>query len=66
MPLYEYKCRHCESEFELLRRFSDSDDDVTCPVCGEREVERLISASSCNTNAAGYGNFSPAACTSFS
>ena len=65
MPLYEYKCRQCGSEFELLRRISDSDDEVTCPLCGAQESDRQISASSCSTGAAGYGNYSPAACTNF-
>lgn len=44
MPIYEYRCRNCGNEFELLRRLSDSDDDVECEKCGTRKVERLISA----------------------
>lgn len=43
MPLYEYHCQKCENRFELLRRLSDSDNDVVCPRCHSPEVEREIS-----------------------
>lgn len=33
MPFYEYICQACSNEFELLRRFSDDDNEVTCPNC---------------------------------
>ena len=40
MPLYEYRCLSCESQFELLIR-----GEVTpaCPACGATELERLLS-----------------------
>ena len=42
MPLYEYSCRTCECEFEVLRRMSD-DSEQPCPECGA-VAERRISA----------------------
>ena len=44
MPIYEYKCKKCDEKFEMFRSISGSDNDVCCPVCGEKDVERLISA----------------------
>ena len=40
MPIYEYSCQACGHQFEALIR-----KDVTpaCPSCDSRELERLIS-----------------------
>ncbi len=40
MPLYEYACQKCESEFELLIR---SDETPECPGCGSRQLEKQMS-----------------------
>lgn len=40
MPLYDYHCKACEAEFELLVR---SDTVPTCPQCGSTDLERAIS-----------------------
>jgi putative FmdB family regulatory protein len=41
MPLYEYRCQDCESEFEKLVRASAP--QVACPKCGGQELERKYS-----------------------
>ena len=41
MPLYEYLCRGCGNEFELLVRAADS--APTCPSCSASDLERLLS-----------------------
>ncbi len=43
MPLYEYQCRSCGKIFELLRRISDADNDLECPGCHSKKVERQLS-----------------------
>ena len=43
MPLYEYHCRKCGKNFELLRRMQDADRDLECPECRSEEIERLLS-----------------------
>ena len=43
MPLYEYECRECGAQFELLRRMNDADGDLRCPKCHGKDVERLVS-----------------------
>ena len=40
MPLYEYRCLGCESEFELLIRGSAT---PVCPSCEGTDLERLLS-----------------------
>jgi putative FmdB family regulatory protein len=40
MPLYEYHCRDCKQDFELLVRGSES---VSCPACSSPKLEKLLS-----------------------
>lgn len=42
MPLYEYRCRSCGFEFEVLSAWSKADSQ-SCPECGAKP-ERLISS----------------------
>lgn len=41
MPIYEFHCEKCESEFETLV-FAGS-ATAPCPRCGSEEVRRLMS-----------------------
>ena len=43
MPIFEYKCLKCDSEFEKLV-FGASDNGISCPDCKSTEIERLFSA----------------------
>jgi putative FmdB family regulatory protein len=45
MPIYEYACAKCESEFEVEQRITE-DPIKTCPKCRSRKVKRLISRTS--------------------
>lgn len=40
MPLFEYRCLVCDSQFELLLRGSAV---PVCPSCGSISLERLLS-----------------------
>ena len=41
MPLYDFHCRGCGHEFELLVRAGDA--EPICPSCQGRDIERLLS-----------------------
>ena len=43
MPLYEYKCKECEEEFEALVSFKDADSGIKCPRCDSEKTDRLLS-----------------------
>ena len=58
MPIYEYKCMECNSEFECL--VIGSKDEVTCPDCQGDKVERMMSACSFKSS----GNYSSSASSS--
>lgn len=42
MPLYEYRCKKCGHQFEIIQKFSDKLQSK-CPKCGAR-LEKLLSA----------------------
>jgi putative FmdB family regulatory protein len=42
MPIFEYKCRKCGNNFELLEKASDKSKRI-CPSCGCEDVEKQIS-----------------------
>jgi putative FmdB family regulatory protein len=42
MPIYEYRCEACETQFEEYLRAS-TDPAPHCPGCGSKRVERVYS-----------------------
>jgi putative FmdB family regulatory protein len=44
MPIYEYKCEHCGSRYEQIRRMADADRDLECPECKSNEIKRQLSS----------------------
>ena len=40
MPIYAYRCRQCGEEFDKLVLSAAKADQVICPVCQAKEVER--------------------------
>jgi putative FmdB family regulatory protein len=40
MPIYEYVCKNCENEFELLVL---KGTEPACPACKSSDLERLLS-----------------------
>lgn len=46
MPLYEYACRECDKQFELLVR---GQEQPQCPECESTRLEKLLSAPAAHT-----------------
>jgi putative FmdB family regulatory protein len=46
MPIFEFKCEKCDTEFERLVFASDT-DAVTCLSCGSDEIRRKFSVFAC-------------------
>jgi putative FmdB family regulatory protein len=42
MPTYEYKCKACDNEFEVVQRMVD-EPLVECPKCKKPELKKVIS-----------------------
>ena len=41
MPLFKYRCRDCQEEFEELVSF-DRSNDMECPSCQSHNTEKLL------------------------
>ncbi len=44
MPIYEYYCPDCSTEFEKLVRLSEANLIPDCPECGEKHAQKKLSA----------------------
>lgn len=60
MPLYEYACRACGADFEMLRRSQDRLAPAVCPTCGEQQLSLRMSAAAVG---AGRGSSGGDACS---
>ena len=52
MPIYEYRCKKCSKEFELIQKITD-EPASECPDCGGK-IERLVSATSFTLKGGGW------------
>ncbi|MCP4360380.1 MAG: hypothetical protein GY796_20420 [Chloroflexi bacterium] len=43
MPIYTYKCRECEYQFDQRQRMAD-DPIVECPSCAELQLRKVINS----------------------
>ncbi len=43
MPIYEYQCIGCESQFQRLVIKKGEEKNLLCPECGGSKIKRLIS-----------------------
>ena len=41
MPIHEYRCRHCNHDFEELVRTAEQ--TIACPACHSDDVQRKMS-----------------------
>ncbi len=59
MPIFEFKCSHCETRFEeLLFSYKTETKRIRCPSCGSEDTEKLMSASSIGSTAGDYSSSS--------
>ena len=52
MPIYEYRCENCGTEFEHLLR---GDDKPECPSCGGERLKRQFSAHATHASSSAPG-----------
>jgi putative FmdB family regulatory protein len=48
MPIYEYRCRQCANEFELL--VLKNSPHPACPECQAEDIEQLLSGFAVNSD----------------
>ena len=52
MPIYEYRCKSCKKDFEVLQKITEP-PLAKCPQCGKK-VKRLISQTSFSLKGGGW------------
>ncbi len=59
MPIYEYTCNSCKTDFVLLQKVGSSEKDTECPRCGSKDVKKRLSTFSCSvSDSYGFSSFS--------
>ncbi|HVT35354.1 MAG TPA: zinc ribbon domain-containing protein [Nevskiaceae bacterium] len=53
MPIYEYVCRACGKESEIIQKISDP-PEKKCPLCGKRQLQKLVSAAGFRLKGGGW------------
>lgn len=53
MPIYEYSCKKCSEEFEILHKVDEKPKEP-CPACGSRAIARKISAAGFRLTGGGW------------
>ncbi|MBM3235646.1 zinc ribbon domain-containing protein [Candidatus Poribacteria bacterium] len=43
VPLFEFRCKHCNTEFEELCRSNRDVEQAKCPECQSSDVTKLLS-----------------------
>ena len=61
MPIFEYKCKDCNTTFELLTKSNNSSEEIICPECNSANSKKLFSAFS---TSAATQSFSGESCAS--
>ncbi len=44
MPIYEYRCASCHKKSSFFARAIGAPVEAVCPLCGSKEMERVISS----------------------
>ncbi|HLX09519.1 MAG TPA: zinc ribbon domain-containing protein [Thermoanaerobaculia bacterium] len=61
MPLYEYRCRDCGNQFEILQRLGAGAAGLTCTGCGAAALDKQFSTFA-TTGGAGDDAMAAAGC----
>ena len=50
MPVFEYKCSSCNTKFEILHKSSTNQEEVSCPECNSKKINKLFSSFSASVH----------------
>jgi len=50
MPIYEYKCKKCNSAFSVFQRVGTGEEDTVCPECNSKDVKKQFSSFACSSS----------------
>ncbi len=50
MPIYAYKCKECETKFEIFHKTKEDTELIICPNCQSNDYKKIMSAASISTS----------------
>jgi len=59
MPIYEYLCRKCGKIFEKIQKINEGGDHLTCPSCGGKKPDKVLSSFSSSKGSDSTSSCSP-------
>lgn len=62
MPIYEFKCKQCDTRFDKLVRSMKDPEAAHCPKCGSKKTERSLSLFAVGSEQAGKSAPSAGGC----
>jgi putative FmdB family regulatory protein len=65
MPIFEFRCRKCRNHFEYLCLSARDVEELTCPKCQSKKIEKLMSVFGGkigNTSTSSCGSCSASSC----
>lgn len=63
MPLYQYECESCHTQFDDIRKYDQRDEPAECPECGESGKRALAGYSVSAGGTSGSGVSGNPSCT---
>ena len=57
MPTYAYKCKECDSKYEVFHKVKEITEDIVCPSCGSAESKKLMTAAGISGFSASSGSY---------
>ena len=64
MPIYEYQCRKCGKIFEKIQKMNERGNSLTCPYCGGKKPEKILSSFSSSKGTESSSSCGPAGSSS--
>lgn len=43
MPIFEYKCTECNSNYDVFHKTKEKEEDVICPSCSSKSHIKMMS-----------------------
>ena len=64
MPIYEYQCRKCGKQFEVIQKVGEGGASLKCPSCGQKGPEKVMSCCFSSTKSSESSSTSSSSCGS--
>jgi len=62
MPIFDYRCKECNTLYDILHKGKEIIEDIKCPLCGSFQHTKLISLPSIIINGTSSSHCDPHSC----